>query len=310
VGEVRAAGRDLGGLAPEDRRVGWVPQDAALLPDLTVWQQVTFGVGTAPDLAAAWIDRLGLKELRGRYPDQLSGGQRQRVALARALAREPDLLLLDEPFSSLDAPVRDELRRELRRVQREVGFATVIVTHDPEEAALLAEEVIVLADGRALQTGPRREVFERPASPEVARLLGIDNLRTGRVVTSGHVMSDGTELTLVDLGLPPGTAVSWCVRAEHVALWPLDEPGLETYQATVIEIFDLGAWREVTVRLDGGLMLTARTIGGREFDPGHRCRIGLSSVDVTMWAPARPNVVIEREAALVTSTDEPAETHR
>lgn len=283
VGSVRAAGRELGHLRPEERRVGWVPQDAALLPHLSVWRQVTFGVGTDPVRAAAWLGRLGISELHDRLPSQLSGGQRQRVALARALARDPDLLLLDEPFSSLDAPVRDELRRELRRVQREVGFATVLVTHDPEEAALLAEEVIVLAAGRAIQVGSRRSVFERPASPRVARLLAIDNLRPGRVLTGGQLLSERTELTVDDPGLRPGTAVSWCVRAESVALWPQTEASPGTYRAVVEEVFDLGARREVTVRLAGGLGLTLRTVGGRELEPGLQCRVRIPPDEVTIW---------------------------
>ena len=101
------------------------------------------------------------------------------MALARALAFQPRLVLLDEPFSALDAPVRDELRRELRRLQREAGLSTVLVTHDPEEAALLADEILVIDEGRLLQAGPRAEVFNRPASPQVARLLGIPNLGYG-----------------------------------------------------------------------------------------------------------------------------------
>jgi molybdate transport system permease protein len=291
VGSVRAAGRELGALAPEDRRVGWVPQDAALLPGQTVWRQVTFGVGTNPLVAAAWLERLGIADLSGRFPDQLSGGQRQRVSLARALAREPDLLLLDEPFSALDAPVRDELRRELRRVQQQVGVATVLVTHDPEEAALLAEEVIVLADGQALQKGTRRAVFERPASPAVARLLAIDNVRTGHIVSPGRLASHGTEVSVGDPSPAPGEAVTWCARAEHVTLRPLTDTGPDTYPAIVQEVFDLGAWREVTVRIGRGLDLTARTVDGRDLELGGQCRVRLPRDDVTVWAtPQRPPV--------------------
>jgi molybdate transport system permease protein len=286
VGPVRVAKRDLGGLLPEQRRIGWVPQDAALLPHLNVWQQVTFGVMADPDVAQGWLTRLGIADLAGRRPEQLSGGQRQRVALARALSCDPDLLLLDEPFSSLDAPVRDELRRELRRVQREVGVATVLVTHDPEEAALLAEEMIVLTDGRARQAGPRRSVFERPASPEVARILRVDNLKSGRMLGLGRLESEGTELLGMASSLDAGLNVTWCVRAEHVALWSPTDVRPETYPAVVTEAFDLGVWREVSVRLDGGLTLTARTVGARDLEAGHHCRIGLAPGDVTVWGNA------------------------
>ena len=117
-------------------------------------------------------------------PDELSGGQRQRVGLAQVLCRSPQVLLLDEPFSALDAPVRLELRRELRRVQRETGLATVLVTHDPEEAAFLSDELLVIARGEVLQSGPSRSIFSRPLSPEVARLVGVDNVHRGSVASS------------------------------------------------------------------------------------------------------------------------------
>ena len=106
------------------------------------------------------------------------------MGLAQVLCRSPQVLLLDEPFSALDAPVRLELRRELRRVQRETGLATVLVTHDPEEAAFLSDELLVIARGEVLQSGPSRSVFSRPLSPEVARLVGVDNVQRGSVVSS------------------------------------------------------------------------------------------------------------------------------
>jgi molybdate transport system permease protein len=193
-GTVRLGERAIGNLQPEARRVGYVPQGQSLLPGLSVWRQVNFGVGTDPRTAGRWITRLGLAELADRTPDQLSGGQRQRVALARALAYEPDLLLLDEPLSSLDRPVREELRLELRRLQDEAGVATVLVTHDCDEAALLAGDVIVIEDGRALQAGTREEVFAAPASDRVARLLA----RTAHPaeVTEALELGEMTQLSL------------------------------------------------------------------------------------------------------------------
>ena len=146
AGQVRYAGQPVSGIAVEDRRIGYVPQSLALFPGRTVWQQVLFATGADPELAVWWLRKLRLDGLEDRFPEQLSGGQRQRVALARALSHAPRLVLLDEPFSALDAPVRDELRRELRRLQRETGLSTVLVTHDPEEAALLADEILVVAD--------------------------------------------------------------------------------------------------------------------------------------------------------------------
>lgn len=203
-GTVRLGERDLGNLPPEHRRIGLVPQGQSLLPGLNVWRQVNFGVGTRPQVASRWIARLGLAELVDRTPDQLSGGQQQRVALARALAYEPDLLLLDEPLSALDRPVRDELRRELRRLQLEAGVSTVLVTHDCDEAALLAGDVIVIEDGRSLQSGTRDAVFGAPASVRAARLLArtahpaevIDVSPHGDTAAIAVRLDAGAELTL------------------------------------------------------------------------------------------------------------------
>ena len=198
-GTVRLGERAIGHLQPEARRVGYVPQGQSLLPGLSVWRQVNFGVGTDPQTAGHWIARLGLAELADRTPDQLSGGQRQRVALARALAYEPDLLLLDEPLSALDRPVREELRLELRRLQDEAGVATVLVTHDCDEAALLAGDVIVIEDGRALQAGTREQVFAAPASDRVARLLA----RTAHPAEVTEALELG-EMTQISLRLDSG----------------------------------------------------------------------------------------------------------
>jgi ABC-type sulfate/molybdate transport systems ATPase subunit/ABC-type sulfate transport system permease component len=207
-GSVRLGARELGALSPEARRVGYVPQGQSLLPGVNVWRQVNFGVGTDPQVAARWIARLGLAELVQRTPDQLSGGQRQRVALARALAYEPQLLLLDEPLSALDRPVREELRLELRRLQQEVGVATVLVTHDSDEAALLAGDVIVIEDGRELQAGPREQVFGTPASARVLGLLA----RSAYPASVTDVVGLG-ETTQLSLRLDSGAELSTCIRS-------------------------------------------------------------------------------------------------
>jgi molybdate transport system permease protein len=283
VGRVRLDRADLSRRPPERRRIGWVPQGDGLFPHLNVWQQLNFGVGTDAALARFWLGRLGLGGLEARRPNQLSGGQRQRVAVARALARQPELLFLDEPFSSLDRPVRDELRRELRQVQTELGISTVLVTHDPEEAALLADEVIILDHGRVLQSGPRGEVFAHPVSPQVARVLAIDNVRPGRMIHRGRLRSGDTELDVPRDGLPDGTEVLWCVRAEHVELRPADD--CEAHRAVALDVIDLGAWRELTVRLDGGLTLTARTLDDADLRPGGPCGVRLVPHTLTVWRP-------------------------
>jgi ABC-type Fe3+/spermidine/putrescine transport system ATPase subunit/ABC-type sulfate transport system permease component len=218
AGEVRYGGEPVSAVPVERRHIGYVPQSLALFPGRTVWRQAVFATDADPGLAAWWLATLRLDGLANRLPGELSGGQRQRVALARALARGPRLVLLDEPFNALDAPVRDELRRELRRLQREAGLSTVLVTHDPEEAALLADEILVIDEGRLLQAGPRSEVFNRPASPQVARLLGIQNISAATVAAAGTIIADGMRIAAGTGELPVGAAVLWSIRPDHVAV--------------------------------------------------------------------------------------------
>ncbi len=278
AGTVRLGHRDLTGLVAEQRGVGYVPQEPSLLPHLNVWDQLLFGVGADAGVAAHWLSHLRLLGLEARRPGQLSGGQRQRVALARALSRSPDLLLLDEPFSSLDAPVKNELARELRQLQRATGVSSVVVTHDPEEAALLADEVIVIAEGRVLQAGPRAEVFGRPASPEVARLVGMQNLRAGVLTAPDRLVSDGIALAIGPVGLPPGTAVLWSIRPERVRL-VADGP----YQATVIDAVDLGATTELLLHLGDDLELRARPGAAVDAEPGQRPHVDLPAEAIIVW---------------------------
>lgn len=270
--------RALERLAPERRRLGYVPQSPALLPRRTVWQQVRFGAHGQPALAAWWIKRLGLSGLERRLPGELSGGQQRRVALARALAGEPSVLLLDEPFTGLDAPVRDELRREVRRLQRESGITSVLVTHDPEEAALLADELIVLEQGHVLQAGARADVFAAPSSPRVAALLGIPNAHTGVVSAPGVLRSAGAELRAPTGELAGGAAVVFCVRPELVRL-DADGP----YEAVLLDDADLGAARELTLLLGDSLELRAHTGEREPLKEGARVRFAVAPEDVLVW---------------------------
>jgi molybdate transport system permease protein len=283
----------------ERRELGYVPQQPALLPRRDVWRQVTFGAHAQPGLAAWWIERLGLAGLEDRLPEELSGGQQRRVALARALAVQPRVLLLDEPFAGLDAPVRDRLRRELRRLQREAGLSTVLVTHDPEEAALLADEIVVLDEGRVLQAGTRASVFGTPASPQVAALLGIANAHRGVTLGDGRIRSGGVELRAGARELTTaGVEVAWSVRPERIELRADGR-----YTATLLDDADLGAEGELTVALDGrsvdgtsdsasatddgGIELTVRTLDPSELEIGQPLRIEIPPEHVSVW-PAAP----------------------
>jgi putative spermidine/putrescine transport system ATP-binding protein len=182
TGRVLLAGRDLTPLPAAKRQMGMVFQAYSLFPNLTAQDNVRFGLKVS-GVSAAESDRrlntlfalIGLEEARTRYPHQLSGGQQQRVALARALAIEPQVLLLDEPLSALDAQVRLNLRDEIRRVQRETGTTTLFVTHDQEEALAISDRVVVMDRGRIAQLGTPEDIYRRPATPFVAEFVGTAN---------------------------------------------------------------------------------------------------------------------------------------
>src|SRR5712675_2750335 len=188
-GAVRLEGRDLLAMKPAKRGLGIVFQSYALFPHMTVAENVGFGLemqGVAAVERARRVgetlELVGLAAFTGRFPRQLSGGQQQRVALARALVIRPQILLLDEPLSNLDAKLREEMQVELRQIQRTVGTTTILVTHDQGEAMALSDRIVVMNHGRAEQIGPPHEAYERPATPFVAGFLGKTNLVKGATV--------------------------------------------------------------------------------------------------------------------------------
>jgi ABC-type Fe3+/spermidine/putrescine transport system ATPase subunit len=228
AGEIRFGDRVVSGLPPYERNIGMVFQNYALWPHMTVAGNVAYGLKLrklgAADVAARLAEGLRKVNLTGfeaRYPGQLSGGQQQRVALARALVLNPDILLLDEPLSNLDAKIRVQVRAEIRKLQRELGITTIYVTHDQEEALSLSDRVAVMKDGRVLQVGAPKELYERPRTRFVADFVGTNNLVPGRV--SGRVGTDlvvdtavGT-LRAVSSG-PVGERCVLAIRPENVAI--------------------------------------------------------------------------------------------
>ena len=281
--EVAYGDRDVSRIRTERRGVGYVPQSLALLPGRRVGQQVVAGVGADPALAAYWLDRLHIGGLADRLPHQLSGGERQRVCLAQALARSPDLLLLDEPFSALDAPVRVGLRHLLRDLQRETGLSTVLVTHDPEEAAMLADEILVIGDGAILQSGERREVFSRPLSPEVARLLGASNLLPGELA-QGRIRT-GYLNFVADVGVALIGPVTWSIHPQHVVV---TSGGALT--ARVRDVIELASETELVLEIGGESVLRART-GHSAAAPGDECRFDIPGERLLVWSATTGQLV-------------------
>jgi iron(III) transport system ATP-binding protein len=222
-GEVRLAGATVAGpgvfVEPEDRRVGMVFQDFALFPHLTVEENVAFGVRAMRQnrdrLVANLLERLDIGRYARRYPHMLSGGERQRVALARALAPRPSVLLMDEPFSSLDEQLRDRIGRETLALLREMSTTTVVVTHDPREALRAADRVALLRGGRLLQYGAPDEVYLRPASVFAARFLGDVNViattcRQGTATTAVGTFPAASALAGADVGV--------CIRPQYLRI--------------------------------------------------------------------------------------------
>jgi len=220
-------------LPPQRRRVGYVPQDYGLFPHMSVAKNVAFGLEGWPQRQTrqAVEDMLALMDLNGlagRRPDELSGGQQQRVALARALVRQPEVLLLDEPFGALDAPTRAQLRQQVRELQRRFALPTLLITHDLSEASLIADQIAIFERGRVRQIGSPHQVLMRPADLSVARAVGVKNVLAGRVIERA---SDGLRVqagaaVLVTPAYPfdVGAPVYLCIRPERVLLQRKDQP--------------------------------------------------------------------------------------
>jgi putative spermidine/putrescine transport system ATP-binding protein len=226
AGEIRFDDRVVNDVPPRRRRVGIVFQSYALFPTMTVAENIAFGLRVARQPSATIRERVAemvalthLDGLEHRYANQLSGGQQQRVALARALARRPDLLLLDEPLSALDAKIRLRLRGELRRIQQDLGITAIYVTHDQEEALSIADRIAVMRAGRIEQIGGPEEIYTRPRTDFVADFLGISNLLACRVVAGavGAVEWEGERLR-VPLPAGAGPSVIVSIRPERLAV--------------------------------------------------------------------------------------------
>jgi molybdate transport system ATP-binding protein len=271
-------------LPPQRRRVGYLPQGFALFPHLSVRQNIAYGIdGRPPDRdrrIAEVVSLLGLEGLEDRRPGALSGGQQQRVALARALARDPLLLLLDEPLAALDAPTREALRLELRSLLARLETPAVVVTHDRTEALVLADRVAILIDGRLRQIGPAADVFNRPVDRDVARATGVETVVHGIVAGASDgivtVQVGAATLTAVD-DVPVGHPVLVSIRPEDVLLVPEDHDlrgvSARNRLVGVVTVTDpLGALVRITVDCGFSLvsLVTRQAFEELEVRPGVR----------------------------------------
>jgi ABC-type Fe3+/spermidine/putrescine transport system ATPase subunit/ABC-type sulfate transport system permease component len=276
-GAIAIDGKSISSLEPAARGIAYVPQNYGLFPHLTVAEQLAFPLDSDPALAKLWLDRLGLRGLERRRPQALSLGQQQRVALARALVRSARLLLLDEPFSALDAPLRSALRQQMLTLQSEFSATTILVTHDPVEAALLADELLVLEGGRVLQAGPTDRVFARPASELAARLLGVEFVAEGTAAAQDAIrVGDDAMLRVSGAALQAGSRVGWSVPA---ALVRLNDQG--RYQGQIESVVAVGLERQLAIRFGDALI---RSLDGHaDRACSGACRFDIDPASVRVW---------------------------
>ena len=264
AGQIWLGDLELTALPVQDRRVGFVFQHYALFRHMTVRQNVMFGLTVRKEAKEAKTKRVDellelvqLGPFAGRYPDQLSGGQRQRVALARALAPRPEVLLLDEPFGALDARVRQDLRRWLDELHRELGVTSLLVTHDQEEALELANQIVVMHNGKVEQVGTPSEIYDDPATPFVAGFVGSANVIHGHVV-DGHVHL-GNILVPGAGHLEEGSPATAYVRPHDIRISTNGhaEPEAGSVKATIERITTLGWLAQIGLRLSDDQLLIA-----------------------------------------------------
>ncbi|HEV8437799.1 MAG TPA: ABC transporter ATP-binding protein [Methylomirabilota bacterium] len=265
AGRVFIDGLDVTGRPPHGRGLGVVFQSYALFPHLSVFENVAFGLRerrvAGPEIRRRVGEALALVHLEGHErhrPGQLSGGMQQRVALARALVYAPRVLLLDEPLAALDKKLREEMRGELREIQRSVGITTIFVTHDQAEALSLSDRIAVMSQGRIEQLAAPREIYERPATRFVADFIGASSVLRGRVTAPQRVELGAGVSIRVDVrrALTIGEAVELAIRPERVTVGA-DEGEADWVGGRVARLVYLGTHTEITVELAGGQRVLA-----------------------------------------------------
>jgi len=285
-GEIRFGDRVVNAVPPHERGIGMVFQNYALWPHMTVSENVCYGLKlrkvSSSEMATRLqgvLEKVGLIGLGDRYPGQLSGGQQQRVALARALVLNPQMLLLDEPLSNLDAKIRVQVRSEIRKLQKELGITAVYVTHDQEEALAMSDRIAVFSQGKVCQVGPPKALYERPATRFVADFIGINNLVEATVRSvAGPLQILRVQTALGELAaipndrLQPGDRCVICIRPENIALNSGSGGERNHFKGKIAFSAYLGNTLRYDVDLGGGVTFKA-DIG----DPWHHEQIPLGT---------------------------------
>jgi iron(III) transport system ATP-binding protein len=292
AGEIWVGDRRLSGpghaVPPERRGMSMIFQSYAVWPHRTVTENVAYGLkfrdvprAEVPKRVRDALALVRLESLADRYPGELSGGQQQRVALARALVVAPEILLLDEPLSNLDANLREEMRFEIRRLHEALGVTTLYVTHDQAEAMVTSDRIAVMREGRIEQVGTAREIYERPATAFVAGFVGRTNLLRGTHEGDGRVhLATGLALRVAETpGASPGAAVTVSVRPHRIVVAPdataVRERGWNLLAGAVTRVAYFGEALDVQVRVDGGASLRLTALPEAGLEVGQAVRLAI-----------------------------------
>jgi len=294
AGDILIKGRRVNDIPIHQRNIGLVFQNYALFPHKTIYDNVAFGLkyrnvdkATRRDRVARTLDLVRLQDVEKRLPAQLSGGQQQRVALARAVIIEPDVLLLDEPLSALDANLREDMRIELKKIQRELNITTIFVTHDQEEALAMSDRVVVMSDGEKVQEGAPEDVYNRPTSHFVADFLGYSNFIPGTVDgIDGDIVTvdlgDGNALKVLRVGdWTQGSPVQVVVRAEKIQIGGDAAPDgrFTLLDGTVGDVDYLGVTARYFVEVAGRRLQVISTIEDHPYREGDKVQLRIRPQD-------------------------------
>jgi len=299
AGDIHIGGRRINDVPIHKRNLGLVFQNYALFPHRTIGQNIAFGLkyrgvsrADQRDKVKRALDIVRLPGVEDRYPSQLSGGQQQRIALARAIVIEPDVLLLDEPLSALDANLREEMRVELKTIQRRIGVTTVFVTHDQSEALALSDKIVVMSAGHVEQMGSPQQVYRRPASEFVARFLGNSNILPATVVSKTakaiKVSVDGLgDVTVEGEEAAVGDKVHVVMRAENLHLQPAGTRTARSgnrFQGTVTAVDYQGQLARYFIEVGGHSLEAVNTIDGSPLAEGTKVTAALRPIDIVLLA--------------------------